>query len=471
MEKGNCEKERHSLGSEGITTIPLLLYNMSREDRETLGLTLTHFNLYFNTSKKYKSVYDVLTNSVGKKCLKELWCVITNTARAISYRASGYYVSKDVRAYVGNKQKISATKMNRLLDTLVEKGYLIYYKGGVVSFKDETYVTSAYTFTTMFTNLWDGVDVSGEEDTFHLVQIRDRKTKELRSLAFKKGVGEMMSVLSSYNRILRGTDLSLQGKIVPVQQYARIFSDTLTKGGRYYNTVGGIQTMVASKRKDLLINQEVVSELDFKALHPSILYDKAWQNDPDLIEDWWEDGYDPYDVKIDFLNVDVTKIKHMQDNFNASYNPVRNLVKFAVLVSLNARDLIGAYCALTQEFYADKKKWDNNLAGAKYYGILCATNKDGGEVFPAKAICEAAQAANYPIKDYFFADAGVELQYLDSEIVAYVLTAMVAEGQVMFSEHDSIIAPVSCEERVWKLMQEGYERVVGSSKFCVIERK
>lgn len=470
MNKDNFDYGGHFLGSNKLP-LPHLLYQMSKEDRETLGLTLTHFNIHFNTSRKYNSVYEVIVDIVGKKCLKEVWCIITNTARALSYKASGYYVSKDVRTYSGNKQKISATKMSRLLDTLTEKGYLTYYKGGVVSFKNETYVTSAYTFTNQFLALWNAVDVSGEEDTFDLVQIRDRETKELRSLAFRKGVGEMMSVLTSYNKILRDTDISLYGKVIPVQQYARIFSDTLTKGGRYYNTVGGIQTMVASKRKDLVINQEVVSELDFKALHPSILYDKAWQDDPDLIEDWWDDEYDPYKAQIDFLNVDVTKIAHMRESYNSFYDPVRNLVKFAVLVSLNARDLIGAYCALAQEFYTDKKKWENNLAGSKYYGIMCPTNKDGNDMFPAKAICEAAQAANYPIKEYFFADAGVELQYVDSEIVAYVLTAMVAEGQVMFSEHDSIIAPVSCEDRVRQLMQEGYERVVGSSKFCVIERK
>lgn len=451
------------------------LYLMDSRERGLMYAQSTHFNLHYNERKKYNEIYSVLSLLCGVKNRKELWCIITNTARAIRQQARFMQIPRDNDVYVSNKQGISRRKMTTVLDQLVESGYFVFFKGGFINLRKNDLAPSLYEITDKMKELWKDIDI--EEELVYdgdLIEIKDRKTKEQLNSNIR-GTAEIRSVVGRYNYALSTVDLMYDGMYLPVQQYKRVFSDSLHLGGRFYNVSGGVQTMKQEDRKKLMINGEKVVELDFKALHPSILYEKKWQENPRLVEYWiensWDGAYNPYITKgfEAALYIDEEEVADQINRFGLTkYNPVRNLFKFAVMTCLNAkrgekRPITPAAKALTSEWYDDLKKKDQDR---KYRGLHVI---DGN--FPSHAICELVQAANLPIGDSFFSDVGVELQRIDSDIIEQVISSLVEMGEVLYPEHDSVIVRESIEHDVTRLMREAYFNVIGSDQFCFIEKK
>jgi len=246
-------------------------------------------------------------------------------------------------------------------------------------------------------------------------------------------------------------------------------------GGRFYNLVGGVQTMKQSERKRLMINKERVVELDFKSLHPAILYEQLWQDDPRRVSIWvesaWDGVFNPYCTTgyEKFLRVDNDEVfAHIEKYGLDKYNPVRNLFKFAVMTCLNAQrgkdnPVRPAAGSLTVEWYEDKKK---PMADRRYVGLYPI-----GEKFKAHQICEHIQEVNTPIDNYFFSDVGVVLQRMDSDIMEIIIAELVRFGEPVYPEHDSVIVRESMEKQVTDIMCKAYLEVVGSNQFCVVEKK
>jgi hypothetical protein len=228
-------------------------------------------------------------------------------------------------------------------------------------------------------------------------------------------------------------------------------------------------------RKRLQINGENVVELDFKALHPSILYEWVWQDNPLCVEEWiekaWDGVYNPYSTKEYelMLRVDEQEVEeHKRCHLLAKYEPLRALFKFALMCCLNApkgsvRPLQPAINALVVEWHDDKKR---DVDSRRYVGLHCV-----GDTFPAQHICKLVQASNLPIAEHFFNDVGVHLQHVDSEIMSRVIQALLDKGEVLYPEHDSVIVRESIEKEVALLMRQAYNDVVGSAQFCAIEKK
>ena len=451
------------------------LYSIDSGERSLMYAKSTHFNLHYNTTKKYLSVYDALSVLCKKQSTKEVWCLVTNIARAIKQNATYLQIPKQFSVYTKNKQEISRTKLFSLFDELVLRDYLVFYKGGFINVKKDEYVTSLYEITDKMKLLWVGIDID-EELVYDgdLIEIKDRESKQHINSKIR-GTAEMRNTVNKYNHALSVIDLQFDGAPLPVQQYKRVFSGSLNLGGRFYNVNGGVQTMKQEDRKKLMINGEKVVELDFKALHPSILYEKKWQENPKLVEYWiensWDGAYNPYITKgyEAALYVNNDEGADQINRFGlVKYNPVRNLFKFAVMACLNAkrgekRPITPAAKALTTEWYDDLKKKDQDR---KYRGLHVIDGK-----FPSHAICELVQAANLPIGDSFFSDVGVELQRIDSDIIEQVISNLVEMGEVLYPEHDSVIVRESLEHVVTRLMREAYFNVIGSDQFCFIEKK
>ena len=125
------------------------------KERNLLYLQSTYFNLHFNRSRRYRCIFDSLSSLFPKKD-KELWCVITNTARALKHKAKGMQIPRSFPPYKANPQGLSHKNMVLLLDRLEIEGYLDFYKGGLVGMKEEDKLPSIYTPTTKYLSLWEG---------------------------------------------------------------------------------------------------------------------------------------------------------------------------------------------------------------------------------------------------------------------------------------------------------------------------
>lgn len=444
------------------------LWSMSKKERSQIQTKLTHFNIHYNQSKQYKHIVDEIMNlDVGKK---EVWCVVTNIARALKYKAIGLSVPRQRSAYSGNEQGISQRRMIILLDKLEDSGYTDNFIGGVVDWKDLTTVQSCFVFKQKLLDLFVGVDVSQEQDHFNVVEIKDRKTKEIKSKSGVRGVKIISEYMNAYNTQLMSTEISDETGLLSVQQYKRVFSDNLRQGGRIYNTAGGVQVLNEVQRGQMKINGEKVVELDFKAMHPSLLYEQEYEENSEDIDDWisntWGGVYNPYGAEMPFLKVNKQKVEEFRTAFNKpNYDPIRNLNKHALMVSLNAKTYQKAYVQVTEEFRADQVGWDNLSEDAKFYGIESVGN------FPGHTVCQAVAAHNKPIAHYFFKDQGIKMQYLDSEIVADVLNRLLMEDEVLLPEHDSVIVRETIKDKVMGYMRQAYLELMGSDKFCYLEVK
>ena len=444
------------------------LWSISKKERSQIQTKLTHFNIHYNQSKQYKHIVDKLMSlDVGKK---EVWCVVTNIARALKYKAIGLSIPRQRSAYSGNDQGISQRRMVILLDKLEENDYTDNFTGGVVDWKDLTTVQSCFVFKQKLLDLFIGVDVSQEQDHFNVVEIKDRETKELKSKSGVRGVKIITEYMNAYNQQLMNTEISDETGLLSVQQYKRVFSDNLRQGGRIYNTAGGVQVKNEEERSYMKINGEEIVELDFKAMHPSLLYEQEYEENSEDIDDWiknnWGGDYNPYGAQMPFLKVNQQKVEAFKSTFGlAKYDPIRNLNKHALMVSLNAKTYQKAYVQVTEEFRADQLGWDNLTKDAKFYGIESVGN------FPGHTVCQAVAAHNKPIAKYFFKDQGIKMQYLDSEIVADVLNRLLMEDEVLLPEHDSVIVRASIKDKVMGYMRSAYLELMGSDKFCYLEVK
>lgn len=466
------------------------IYDLTTKERDVLLSTTTHFNIHYNTYKKYKVVYDNIKNELGVSSAssKELWCVVTNVARAIAYSAKGLSIPKDRLMYSNNKQKIGYVRMFNLLDSMVEHELFVFYKGGIVEWgngmQENKCATSVYQITNKFLDLWNGVDVSSSTCVLDdSVVIRKRGTKEELSTRRVSGVADKRKQMDLINECYLRTDVELDGVILAKQQYRRVYTNNLYSGGRLYNSVGGIQTAKKETRKMLTINGKPAVELDFKAIHLCMLYEKLWNSGKESqqeIVDWLggEEAikdFDPYALDpTEILEVDYNKIEEYKRDYGVdNYNPVRNLIKYALLISINTDDLRTAVGAFTLELYGEKRKWDSGvIEGTKYYGISVPDVNVTDKRFPFSALLRFVMESHAPIAKHFFDDSGITLQTLDSDIVCDVLSEMIVKEDVAcFSEHDSIICPVDCAEMVEQMMREAYKRHLGSDVFCKIEKK
>lgn len=444
------------------------LWSIDKKERVQIQTRLTHFNIHYNQSKQYKHIVDeIMELGVGKK---EVWCVVTNIARALKYKAIGLSVPRQRSAYSDNEQGISQRRMVILLDKLEENQYTDNFTGGVVDWKDLTTVQSCFVFKQKLLDLFIGIDVSQEQDNFHVVEIKDRSTKEVKSKSGVRGVKIITEYMNAYNQQLMNTEISDETGLLSVQQYKRVFSDNLRQGGRIYNTAGGVQVKNEEERSYMKINGEDIVELDFKAMHPSLLYEQEYEENSEDIDDWisntWGGEYNPYGAQMPFLKVNMEKVEAFKNMFGLTkYDPIRNLNKHALMVSLNAKTYQKAYVQVTEEFRADQVGWDKLTKDAKFYGIESVGN------FPGHTVCQAVAAYNKPIAKYFFKDQGIKMQYLDSEIVADVLNRLLMEDEVLLPEHDSVIVRASIKDKVIGYMRSAYLELMGSDKFCYLEVK
>lgn len=286
--------------------------------------------------------------------------------------------------------------------------------------------------------------------------IRDRETKKQR----EPHKGEVMKLRSladavhSYNKALEERVIEINGVLVPELFFRRVFTGDLDHGGRFYMTGdGNIQAKSKQVRATCTIDGEETCSLDYKHLHPSILYCK---------EGISLDGRDPYKCEVDLeMQYNIIHDWQEQTDMFKPYNPFRNLCKTALLCMINAKNRTDCLRAISKELRDDMFKEDSSQR--KFVGLESPV--------PVSLIVDNLAENNKEISKYFFSDYGIVCQMLDSEMIQFCIDQFESADSVLIPIHDAITIKKSEKSFGLLTMTNAYEHVMESTLNCIIEEE
>lgn len=459
-----------------------MIYRLEDMDEsEVIALSLTNVSpsLYYHESKWFKPVMDTLKEVVPEKQrkvphLKALKWFVTQSGRVIKTGSSGFYVSLHHSYYKHSPLGVGFKPVNDLLYALEEKGYIDIYEGygkvaqGQVQVKKQSFVH----LTEEGRKLWEMIDNKRIPSTKNedVIELKDRSSGEMKSTQGVKGIKELKEKVVELNKALAKTSIAYKGKPIAPTEYKRVYSDNIYGHGRFYVSGGSVQLLPAVYRSTYLtFNGEGVVELDFSSLHPNLLYEMVEltgeyhpvEGEGGVMEIIGAD-FKPYAADVsEIVKVDWEMVEAHRKEFNMpTYDPVRNFLKRALLISLNAIDRIQASAALRSRFRLDRERIPEYR---EFVGI--DNNVQSWQV------CDAVKEHNYLIEDYFYNDIGFKLMNKDSNIAARVVDTMLANDEPVLIYHDSFIVRESAEELLYNAMRDSWKSEVGDNKFCKIEKK
>lgn len=210
---------------------------------------------------------------------------------------------------------------------------------------------------------------------------------------------------AGFNKAISSADIvSMEGANLACPM-VRIYNRDFNRGGRFYGMGTSWQNIKAEARKALTIDGEPVVELDFKTLHPAILYAEAGVAMP-------ADCY-------------------------AIGNWPRDLVKVAMLTLINAPTISKARFSLA---HSDRMK-QMAEPGSQHAMQL------------ASDLIDAIKRKHAPISGAFHSDAGARLMRIDSDIAEAVMGDLIArKGIVTLPVHDSFLVPASKRDELEEAM-------------------
>jgi hypothetical protein len=212
-------------------------------------------------------------------------------------------------------------------------------------------------------------------------------------------------------------DNSIIYKKLHVEVHRVFNNEDLSTGGRFYGHE--FQSLNKNLRRKILINGEAVTELDYKALHISLLYNLCNIKTPS------GDLYDLFDKN----------------------QLLRRAVKKMFNIVINAKSRISALCAFRNKVLLSTKS-EIALEMQKY----CITP----EMLLNRIIEKHAV-----LSKFLHSGKGIELQYLDSCIATDILNYFTDKEIPCLPVHDSFIVQCKHGEELKNVMHEMYLRHTG----------
>ena len=200
-----------------------------------------------------------------------------------------------------------------------------------------------------------------------------------------------------------------------VNAMGRIFNVDWFHGGRFYHAPH--ITIPSACRKTMLINGEPTVELDYSGLHIRMLYHH--------------------------LKMDYVEECYVYEKADTANQIDRERIKIASLIVINSSDRQKAIKAIHNEC---RKKDIHYPAGQ--FGCY-------------RTLVDNFEDYHQPIKQFLLSGKGLELQYLDSRIMAKILARMTKRSIPALPVHDSIICPARYEGFLHQIMMDEYEKEIG----------
>jgi len=432
-----------------ITDYVLSYYNNKRMNKVIHQLT-TSLSEFTNSDEKRGKVNKLKREEAVK-------CFVCNTIKAINKGHKVVHIPLRESRYSEivngvKSSKVSYTYTRCLLDMLLLEGFIDLSIGGVsewgVDYTGDFSVvsvdTSKYYIGSKLEELLTPI-LKHENETWTYDNVLHLRGSNKKNIAFKVNnkTRSIIAKINATNKVMKKAKFTYKGQRLDDVQYRRIFNRSFESGGRYYTNKGVIQTMKQTERLQLQIDGDPVVELDYSAHHPRMLYTMC-----DIL---MPEGFDPYCV-----------------DWGEGYDKkeVRTYVKRALLIMINAESLKQASQAIGDMKRRDKKIED--IGGMALYKSI--PESEGG-VKKAKLLIKKLSDHNLPIASFFNTGCGLELQYADSTMSAYILDHFVDIDEACVAIHDSYIVKESLKDELERVMKKAYEEVLESSDNCVVEVK
>lgn len=261
-----------------------------------------------------------------------------------------------------------------------------------------------------------------DDEKLGRVEVEYRDTPETR---------RMRVVLARYNDLIAASDIRLTpADDVPEGQppavnldrkfTRRIFNGSFEQGGRFYG--GWWVNFPSDWRSQITINGMRTAELDYRALHAVMLYAQRGINYPAMGRG------DPYDLPA-----------------YRAYPWARKLQKKAFHIAVNAGSRSAAAKALGKSFPNGDAEGQaiRTALGGRLSGVL-----DDLADFHAL------------IRDAFYSDVGVKLQFLESQMAEHTIDDMTGRGVPVLCVHDSFLIQRDRVMELGVLMAQAYGRIV-----------
>ena len=292
-----------------------------------------------------------------------------------------------------------------LLDDLISLGYVDQKKGyqnmGNQKMSYQSRIMATDKLLASCTE-WDIQHVVQADDVplSDVIRLRD-KDKRLIDYEDSERTIEMRARLDQYNAQLGGSKLSVEGvkADTSMKRMHRVFNNSsFEKGGRFYGGFWqGLRQRQFMQRQQLRIDDEEVTELDFKSLHPSFLYRLKELPVPE----------DAYSIE----GVDRQSVKDA----------------FLVIVNCDSRKQA-----------LDTMRHEKGIKDAE--SVLAAIE------------CKHSQLSEF----FFLGEDALGLQHMDSLLADAIMKDLYAEGIVVLPIHDSFIVAKKNEGRLREVMIDWY---------------
>lgn len=407
-----------------------------------------------------------------KRCMKHFVCNLIQCEKIKKLLAipqnKHYYSIKLIKTDNGNSKKksksslyfISHSNMKTCMRILEDLGY-------IKIFKSYFFVNPSYISESMPTCIYPTekfiMDMSNinpdniviDKDKINFIELKDKitinnkKTKifidwDINNLSrnTKEFISARLNFLQKYNDKLASCNITCSGyslnRCMLFSVFSRGTTHTFTKGGRFYFNSASESGLTFHNipfkqtgykyndfdvyRKFIQIDGENIVELDFKALHPSMIMAK--------------------------MGIQINEYPYYCLDLDKSF------VKSLLLVCFNAKS---------------KNRFKNIIL--QYKEKLAKKYAKIGETIPKLWIDSYNRYMSDNIKyeeelekrfpNYFASDIGVDLQYLDSKIAQKVMKYFLSKDEICIPIHDSFIVKSKFEDELKDVMQKSYSEVMG----------
>lgn len=437
--------------------------DISVVDRYVLLLQSYKAKPFREENKSYNSLVESYDNQMKGKTYPALQWFFTNACKAMKIGYSSMMIKLSDSYWSGNVADIGARKVKDVIDFFEDQGYIEVLVG---SYDYRSEWKSYPTIVRFKEKLYDLVDMQDirlyipDERLVFPIVLKDREDKKHIGFDVDERVNKMEKELNDYNDSFKDVLIEFNGEPIPALEYKRSFSGNLYQGGRLFAHGGSVQLLPEHYRlKYLTLDKEPVVEVDYKSIHPNMMYEALAQQKNSVYK-LAVKGFDPYAADSSFIEVDEVAIAKHKMKFGISkYDPVRKLYKRSLLMAINCKDVTETRNAISQDIFKDKRRPDEDR---DYIGL---GNPDLGKVL------EALSEHNYLIEDHFYKDYGVKLQYVDSQIALRVIELLLQEGQTCLAYHDSFAVKSSVQPLLEAAMMQAWKDVMGENKFCFLDVK